>query len=202
MNQVGDLVRLVIISVPPQPLLDRLGELRAELCRLSGSRAALAWPVHLTLRTGALVPQAKLPEFYHDFGAHAAAIPAFSIRLGRFVTALPLVAGQAGAGGQFAGFEVEMTPELAEGHRRLAGFEPFRKGRQYDYHPHVTLAFDDLDQSGLERIRQAVEGRTDFPIGESWNCQAAECFRQTGQTWERTAILPLQQSGMPWVPRS
>ena len=71
MSDSSSIVRLIIISLPPEPLLGRLTELRREMCALADSREALRYPVHITLRTGALVPEDELPRFFELFSIKA-----------------------------------------------------------------------------------------------------------------------------------
>ena len=187
-----DPVRLVIIAIPPQPLRQRLEDLRDRLAELSGSRAAMAWPVHLTLRTGALVPPERLRDFFHEFGQWVATIPAFPIVLGNFVVTSLADSGQQGGGANFAGFEVKPKPELMDAHRRLVQFEAYKKSEQYTYNPHVTMAFDDLSDEGAQNIRSVAKEMGYLPVGQSWTCDRVDCYAWQGGTWQSAASLPLR----------
>jgi 2'-5' RNA ligase len=186
-------VRLVIIAVPPQPLFDRLTLLRRRLCQLGRSRAALAYPVHLTLRTGALVPEEQLPYFFREFADCARNVPAFPVSLGRFVASGLPDSGQEGGGKCFAGFEVVSGRGLMAAHRQLSAFELWRKGLQYEYRPHLTMAFDDLDEAGLDCIRAEMAGREDEYEGTMWMAEQVMCCRKRGEAWVEAALLPLRK---------
>lgn len=191
--------RLVLISVPPAPLRDELEALRAELCAAGRSREALRYPVHLTLRTGVLLPDAERARFAEAFAEHAAAVDPFRIVLGRFVAdALPDT-GQQGGGARFAGYEIEAGSELMAAHAALAAFSLHRKGEQYPYRPHLTMAFDDLDERGLEAVRAAAEGKTETFVGTGWLCERVEFHRRNGERWELDFSIPLGAgSGNPF----
>jgi hypothetical protein len=59
--------RLIIITVPPPDVAAALHRARSEAARLTGSVAALAYPPHLTLRTGAVVPADGTHAFLEGF---------------------------------------------------------------------------------------------------------------------------------------
>ena len=63
-----DPVRFVIITTPQSDVAARIDEARRTVCRIGASQASLAYPPHVTLRTGTLVPLLQLPEFIHEFG--------------------------------------------------------------------------------------------------------------------------------------
>lgn len=185
------ITRLVLISTPPLLLRSRLEDLREELCRKGSCREALRYPVHLTLRTGVLLPDSKREDFLESFGAHVRTLVPFRVELGALITErMPEGSGQ-GAGGCFAGFEVAMTEELINAHNALAAFAPYRKGLQYPYRPHLTMAFDDLSAEGLEAIRRAAAGKENDFVGQAWTCRAVECYRRDGERWILDSSVPL-----------
>jgi Bacterial phosphonate metabolism protein (PhnI) len=57
------MVRFVIITVPPPELSVLLESTRAAAASLTRSCAALAYPPHITLRTGAVVPEESVESF-------------------------------------------------------------------------------------------------------------------------------------------
>lgn len=185
------ITRLVVVSVPPQPLRGRLESLRAELCAVGRSVEALRYPAHLTLRTGVLLPENDRAGFFQAFREHARGIAPFRVTIGRLVAELWPDGTQQGAGAPFAGFQIVETAELMAAHEALASFSLYRKGAQYPYHPHLTMAFDDLSVEGLEAIRRAAAGHdTDFE-GEGWLCDAAEFQRHVGDSWVTDTVVPL-----------
>ena len=56
-------VRFIIITVPPPALSVLLESARAAAASLTRTCAALAYPPHVTLRTGALVPEESVESF-------------------------------------------------------------------------------------------------------------------------------------------
>ncbi|MCX7655589.1 MAG: hypothetical protein N2Z76_03580 [Treponemataceae bacterium] len=206
---MNDITRLIIISVPPEPLRTCLEELRQELCLVGKSFEALRYPVHLTLRTGILLPEQERHAFFEEFSSFIKThVMPFTIRLDSFVTEVWPTGDHQGAGSCFAGFKVEHSPDLMEAHRKLASFDRYRKGPQYPYYPHVTMAFDDLDAKGLESIRSLIadngkenENRhSDTTLatkiaslyGASWTCYSIELYRREGEKWVVDTVIPLR----------
>ncbi len=128
--------------------------------------------------------------FFELFSIKALETDLFSIRLGGLI--LKRYFGPDGAERCFAGFGIETNPEFLRAHERLLEFKDYRKGPQYEYRPHLTLAFDDLSIEGLESIEAALADRGGLPIGESWTCSKVECYRLKKNVWVEEASFPLK----------
>lgn len=179
-----DIVRLVLISVPPEPVLGELAALTAALAAVSGARVATAYPPHVTLRTGALVPRDRLEDFAHGFAAWCAATPACTIRTAgvlRLTSPAP-----------FVGLAITADDDLLDRHRRLLAYAPWRKGLQPVFQPHLSLAYDDLAPEALPAV-DAVLAR--WPLRPwSWRCDRVGCYsRSDGRwvPWREMALAPV-----------
>lgn len=61
------ITRFIIITVPPQPIFRKLEKLIKECSLLGNTYEAVAYPPHITLRTGALVPNGDVKPFVEGF---------------------------------------------------------------------------------------------------------------------------------------
>lgn len=200
-NVLDKTTRLVIISVPPEPLRSRLEDFRFALCKASNSYEALRYPVHLTLRTGVNLKENEREKFFGAFSHFIKEkINPFTIRLGSFVTESWPAGNQQGAGSCFAGFEVLQSDDLMDAHRILASFELYRKGPQYLYRPHVTMAFDDLSPEGLRRIRDMIDNKDPYTglsetedsfRGAHWICNSIDFYRRDTDHWILDRSIPI-----------
>jgi hypothetical protein len=63
-----DTVRFIIITVAPQPVASEIDRARRAVCAVGQSNAALAYPPHVTLRTGVRVPVDIVSAFLDEVG--------------------------------------------------------------------------------------------------------------------------------------
>ena len=64
---MNEAVRFIVITTPPPEVGRPIDEARQLVSGISGSRAALAYPPHVTLRTGMLVPSTLVSSFLDAF---------------------------------------------------------------------------------------------------------------------------------------
>jgi 2'-5' RNA ligase len=175
-------LRFVITSV----LNGRAGEMaeaaRREATRLSGSRAALAWPPHVTLRTGAVVPAPRAGEFVEAMGHALGAWRPFQVATAEIVH--ERYGAEDGTMRNLVGWSVVLDAPLHDLHRRLLSCGLWQRRPQPTFAPHLTLAFDDLDDAGAARLLAAVERRADlFPTWLAWICNNVWLHRREGDRW-------------------
>jgi 2'-5' RNA ligase len=72
---------LIVISLPPEPMLQEFDALSQELSELTGAKVALTYPPHVTLRTGFLVPEEDLSVWKDSFTHHLSSISPAKIQL-------------------------------------------------------------------------------------------------------------------------
>jgi len=192
MSQSGSAVRLVIISVPPEPLLEEFENIKQIFMELSGSKAALQYPAHVTLRTGAIVPATSMAEFVAAFSKVAIASEPCQLQCADLVfESMSAGVGQ-GAGSCFAGYEVCSSAPLMSLHRSLVSLDLFRKSLQTRFNPHLTLAFDDLDDIGLQEIKEWCATHPQLiPVAPAWVCESADLYHQVDGVWHLLHRSPL-----------
>jgi len=157
---VEDIVRLIVISSPDEKAVKPLLKVRKELNVAFGCSAALSYPIHVTLRTGFLVPRFQLDTFFQDWEFY------LKNSHGPTIETEGVVSGEYSSEGRlkgFVGLSVFLSKELKDFHIFLLGKSEFQKGPQPAFHPHVTLLFDDFPP---EKIAHALEWLEEWQ--ESW----------------------------------
>jgi 2'-5' RNA ligase len=174
-------VRFIIISTPPQEIAQRIDEARALICDLGASRAALAYPPHVTLRTGALVPGPLVPKFIDAFAGVVGRWSPFPVRTeGLWRTSYM----DRDREKYLVGYRVRKDAPLAELNDRLLRCTTWRASDRLHFEPHLTLAFDDLDLDGYVRISHWLdENPRALPEGFEWSCDNVGLYRREGESW-------------------
>jgi 2'-5' RNA ligase len=182
-------MRFIIISVPPEPLARDLRALQAQLCAESGAREALRYPPHITLRTGLVCPEEAAGEAVEDFREHASRLSSVELR-----SEGPVASSYRDSSGVergFLGYRIERTPELLELHRGLLAFEPWRKGPQGAYEPHVSLCYHDLAPDSARVLLESHRPRIEA-LAPAWIVRAAELWEPDGGSWRLRARAELR----------
>jgi hypothetical protein len=90
----------------------------------------------------------------------------------------------------FLGFKVTLSDDLLRLHRELLAFEPWMKGPQSNYEPHVSLCYHDVSpveaHELLEGFRPALE-----EARPAWRAAAVELWEQAGDSWRFCARASL-----------
>ena len=184
-----DGVRLIIITVPPMAVQAELSLLRANCSGVSSSHAAEAYPPHVTLRTGVIVPQRGMSAFLSEFGLLLEDIEPFDIRTGDIVFRtivrdsgdVPIVA-----------LEIEPSAALLSLNARLLEYEPYRASDRTRFWPHLTLAFQDLSPDGLRNLERYIAAREDLrSLRLAWTCDNVSLYRQRGRRWQPHHVYKL-----------
>ncbi len=178
-------VRFIVITVPPEGIAEKIEEVRLRVSRIGASSAALAYPPHVTLRTGALVPVEDLPEFLEEFEEVAEGWDPFPIATDGFIRT------EYGDGVRkyLVGYRVRKDDDLSALNRRLLGCGAFRASDRLEFLPHLTLAFDDLDREGFLRVGRFMdEHRGELPSGFEWTCDNVALYRRDGGLWVPHAV--------------
>jgi 2'-5' RNA ligase len=181
------LERFICVSVLPYELASILEPLRADLAAQSGAREAMAYPLHVTLRTGFQVPPENQAEFFEDFGSVIRGHPSFAMR----TRGLSRVSYQEGRRFLIA-YEVVPDSALLGLHGALLSYTSFMKGEQYKYSPHVTLAFHDLGPEGFALCSKWIDEHP-MLLGASfeWDCDNVCLLSKAGDRWEERMRYPL-----------
>jgi 2'-5' RNA ligase len=184
-----DGIRLIIITVPPPAVQTELAELRTICSEISASRAAAAYPPHVTLRTGVIVPPAAMGSFLDEFGLLLAGAAPFEIRTADIVSrtisrdegVVPIVA-----------LEIEPSAELDALNARLLRYARYRASGRTSFWPHLTLAFQDLTPEGRRRLETHLAAHEEFRTRRfSWRCDNVALYRRSGSRWQPHQVYKL-----------
>ena len=178
---MSEAARFIIITTPPPEVAQRIEAARRLISGIGGSRAALDYPPHVTLRTGALVPAPLVSTFIDAFEAVLGRWDPFPIRAdGLWRTAYR----DRGQEKYLVGYRIMKDPPLAALNARLLSYTTWRASNRLHFEPHLTLAFDDLDLDGFVRIEHWLdENPYNLPKGFTWACDNVGLFRREGDTW-------------------
>jgi 2'-5' RNA ligase len=184
-----DDVRLIIITVPPAAVVSELSVLRAGCSGVSFSHAAAAYPPHVTLRTGVVVPEAGMEAFLADFGRLLEGVRPFRIRTGDIVSRT--IARDAGKTPVVA-LEIEQSAELLSLNARLLTYEAYRASDRISFWPHLTLAFQDLSPEGLRSLERYLAAREDLKSRQfAWTCDNVALYRNCRGRWQPRHVYKL-----------
>jgi 2'-5' RNA ligase len=185
----ADRIRLVIITVPPPEVAEAVEALRAPLCRMADSRAALAYPPHVTLRTGVRVPPASLDAFLAEFGRVVSGLAPFPVRTEGIDF---LTYGDEGREKYLVACRIAPTEPLRRLNRRLLAYRKWRKSDRTAFHPHMTLVFDDLSREDWLRLRTHIEAHPEtYARTFDWTVDHVGLYERRGERWQPRAVLPL-----------
>jgi len=151
-----------IVALFPDELDRRVDALRRELSERFGPKQALVWPPHLTLRMGFNVPEDKIDDFIESFEYYLKKMKSVKVKLKGFsyyddfpmnvwITSPYVVA-----------IDVERTPELLDFHTKLLGFTEFainKDEKTEDWKPHVTMAYNDIDENVFLKYKDYLSGK-------------------------------------------
>lgn len=180
-------IRFVIITVPPAAVTRQIERLRIPAADVSGSRIALAYPPHVTLRTGALVPAADVVDYVNGMRETLADFHPFEIRTAG------LLASTYREGGEekhFVGYEIEKSEELLSLHERLLTYTPWIKREQPNFEPHLSIAYGDLSAEGRAAIMHLVEKNPGIaPKDLRWTCDNVGLYHRVSGEWQPFAVI-------------
>jgi 2'-5' RNA ligase len=178
---VAALKRLVVITVPPRAVAAHIDRFRREVCGTGGSRTALAYPPHVTLRTGFLFPPAEGETLIRKLAETLGEWQPFPIRN----DGLMWDTYDTGVTKYFVGYRVVKDEPLASLNRRLLGYNRWHKSDGLSFHPNLTMAFDDLGLEGFRRVaRWLREEPQAAPAGFCWTCDNVGLYHLAGDRWE------------------
>jgi 2'-5' RNA ligase len=174
---------LIVISLPPEPMLQEFDALSQELSELTGAKVALTYPPHVTLRTGFLVPEEDLSVWKDSFTHHLSSISPAKIQLKGLINH-QYTDRETGLEHYFCGFDVSLTAELQSFHKQLLSYIPYRKRQQTNYQPHLSLAYKDLNREGSEKIAQWLRDHPNVGAeSRSWLADRISVYHECEGKW-------------------
>lgn len=176
------MVRYIIITIPPQHIRREINELRAEISNDTGSKTALMYPPHITMRTGAMVPDEKTDEFITGFDRHLEDARMVEVATGGIKTTT--YTKPAGKTGYLLYYDIHLTRQLEQLHTYLLEYDTFIKRKQPEFHPHLTLAFDDLTQSACANALNAIQSGAYQPVKHyKWEIDTIALYVKEKDRW-------------------
>jgi len=157
--------RVIIITVPPERVRAQIEPLREKLCNLAENDQALAYPPHITLRTGAFVPEEHLQLFVDNLQNAIPGATPFPIR------ADEIYLGQTRHQGEprhICAATFEPCPALIELNRHLLSYRAYIKRNQKTFWPHLSLVYGNLSQRGLMSLENTFDHRPDM-LRPNWH---------------------------------
>lgn len=173
-----------IALIPPNPLKDKIQELKLEVKEKYNSSHSLNAPPHITLLSPFRLEdenENKLNALLKNF---AQSFEPVSVTLNDFSTFPPRVIF----------IDVEKTPELVtlqQNLEELARSHSELFNYHYDhrpFHPHLTLAFKDLTKANFHRMWKEYRTRT---FDHSFEATKLCLLKHTGDRWVMSQTYPL-----------
>lgn len=181
-------VRLTIVTIPPAALCGRLTGIRSLAAALTGSRAALLHPPHVTLRTGALVPEKSIKGFALELREAIGAWRPFVLRAQGLVHTT--YADEEGRQRELVAWRILPDPPLMSMHARLLTCTRWQRRPQPPFEPHLTLAYEDLTVDAAQALLQAAQADPPlYPPELSWSCSNVTLCRFDGNYWEPCEMI-------------
>ncbi len=173
--------RFILITIPPPETAAAIDAVRWPLNMAAASRAALAYPPHVTLRTGFLVPDEAVNLFLTDFSRWAvAAAPAKVRTCGLYCGTYAQDEGPR----RIICYRVAEEQSLLALNRHLLGFAAYRKSNRTAFWPHLTLAYEDLTEEGYTAACRWLDAHPETAQQiHVWLCDRIWLFEQESNYW-------------------
>lgn len=174
-------IRFIIINVPQSPLKEQLSNLMVQLRDEGKTYTAVTYPPHVTLRTGAIVPEKEINTFLKGFESHLHGWSPFSIELDGIHSD---TYRSEGAEKRIVYYKIKPNNELNRLNEKLLKYKPFIKSNPSAFHPHLSLAYDDLSSQGHSRIKRLMADNPNLlPSGTSWICDTVSLYFKPADCW-------------------
>jgi 2'-5' RNA ligase len=184
------LTRFIIIAVPPRSIFRKLEKLIAECAILGDTYEAASFPPHVTLRTGALVPNRDIGDFIAGFkttceNIRQAKISTVGIHFKSYE--------KDGAKRFFIGYHIEKTEQLYDLHLGLISYDVFIKDVQKEFNPHLSLAYHDLEEDSFLKLKNHIISNHDtYGSDYSWTIDAIGLYAKNDGKWKPNHVLRLK----------
>lgn len=182
--------RLVIISALPDNAAQAVRAIQERCCGVAGSREALAYPPHITLRTGVLVPPEEMDKFIGGFTDLVRDVAAFELRTSGILTGR--LGGEYGQA-PIVCYQIASSEALASLNAQLNSYQPYRKSNRMAFHPHLSIAYGDLTEEGLIAIKRFLQEHPVLRQREiKWICDNVSLYVKEGGQWVEFHRMPLK----------
>ena len=182
--------RYIIITTPPEPISRELTVLINKLAAIGNTITAKQYPPHITLRTGVNIPEHKRDFFFQDFKKVTDELPAFSVKT-QGIDIISYIDN--GKTRYLIYYKIEKSREILYTNKKLLSYSLFKKSNKTRFHPHMSLAYNDIDKTGLSRIKSYLKNnnyRKDF----CWLCDNVGFYYEENGKWLPYHIFTLKRN--------
>lgn len=132
------------------------------------------------MRTGSLVPETEIDNYFNLFEKHIEDTRQIEVKTQGIKGGLY----QDGESSKhYIYYSIELSSELQKLHDKLGSFELYKKRIQKNYHPHLTLAFDDLSAQSFEQVYYALESKFSEAPDYIFPIDSIDFYVYTGEKW-------------------
>jgi 2'-5' RNA ligase len=148
-------IRFVIISVLPEPLRSEITQISQDFFQMTGSKTALTYPPHITLRTGAIVPVQELDNYVDGLKKTVELFRNKNVEKDFLKISEPYWVDyeENDTIKHLVLYFVQKSLWLIELNKTLLGYKDFIKSNKVDFQPHISLAYDDLNDDNFEELK-------------------------------------------------
>jgi 2'-5' RNA ligase len=156
--------------------------IRKELNTLAGSRVALSYPPHITLRTGVIVPETEISDFVREFGQLLYGEKPFpvcteGIYCGTYE--------QDGIPQPIVCYLIKKEKPFLALNKKLLSYYKYRKSDRTGFEPHLTIAYEDLTFEGFEKIQNHIANHPELHARTfSWTCNHVGLYVHEADRWQ------------------
>jgi 2'-5' RNA ligase len=148
-----------IVTFADQSLTDKIQEIQENLFSLCGTKSARdAWEPHITIGSGPIIrKESEIDQLVAEINQIIKQIGAFKVKLKGFSSTKSEV------NGNVLFIKVEVNEQLGLLANKVKGVtDAFKRWyeQKWPYSPHVTLAFRDLTDEGLEKCLDYLSNET------------------------------------------
>lgn len=149
-----------VVALFPEDIDTKIAEFRTQISKQFGPKEALAWPPHLTLRRSFAVPKQELNAFLLKLQGFLKQISPIETELDGFDFIDDYPINPWVKSPYVVAISVKNSKALQEFHEKLEEFEPHSAGGKTPYRPHVTLAYNDVDEQTFYKVKEHLRGKT------------------------------------------
>ena len=177
--------RYVIITEAPLEIKTQISPIRARLSKEYESFSALAYPLHVTLRTGLIVPLDERKNVFDAFVDLTAEFGPFDVETDG------LTYGEYAPEKFLIAYRIKRSEKLSALHDLLLQYTEYRKSDRTDFHPHMTLLFDDLTKINYgDAVTFLSSGAVDLPALK-WRIKEFGLYYLSEGKWRAEAVFSL-----------
>jgi 2'-5' RNA ligase len=152
-------MNLTVVGLFPKDINKKIDNLRKEICKKFKVHCALLWPPHITMRSGfSKIPENKADELANQFQGFLSNIHPVKIILNGFYYFDTAPPSSTIRSAYAVTLDVSNSEEIIKVNQELRKFKQYSSEQKF-FHPHVTLAYNDLDQDTFQEIKRYLHNK-------------------------------------------